>query len=1297
MGAGTIMVHGFPLHKRPFWGAIIAFIHTLATVPVPLLGGVLIDHFAWRACFGINLPIRVLTFGFTTYYFHSSITSADATLPLKEKVKKMDLLGTFFFVPDVVCLLIALQWGGIRYGWQNARIITLLVLFAGLIGIFGYIHGVLAITEYYIAIYFQGVKGFSATKSGALGLPTIVGLSVSALTAGMLTTALGYYYPLMIVTSITAPVAAGLLTTLDLDESLVKVLGLLGFLGASVGLGLQAPFVAVQTVLDPKDVPIGMAINGFAGGIGSGLFLSASSALFQNGLVKEVSAHAPGTNITVFEQGGLTDICTATANVVWDSHSSSSSSSGDTGTTLGSGSSTVKKGVVGHAYAPANESVLVWDLKTSVILSSWTVANNTSLVTVITRSQTDPDVFAVGYEDGKIRVWDSRTATVIITFNGHKTAVTQLRFDHSGARLASGSKDTDIIIWDLVAEVGLVRLRGHKDQITSLNFLTTDESGAVEDGTAPVSPDDSSNTDTFLLSTSKDALIKVWDLSTQHCIETHVTQTNGECWALCVTRDGTGCITAGNDGEIKVWSIDQGALKSKLTTTQDEGISVLHERGTLYRQGRDKPSAVVSHPKRDIIAIHGSEKAIELFRIRSEKEVRKALMRKRKRRKEKEAEGATTTATTTTTDADSGVVVADEAEGTTDISSATISDIIVPYVTVRTGGKVRSMDWAGSKSGKSFSVLVATANNQLEVFEVLSGDETKQNKKSKGTQIPDYNRTLSIDMPGHRTDIRCVALSSDDRMLATASNGSLKIWNTRTQSCLRTLDCGYALCLAFLPGDKIVVVGTREGTLEVFDIAASTLLDTITAHERDIWALAVQPDGKGLVTGSADKSAKFWDFKVVQEEVLGTNRKTAKLTLVHSRTLKVADDILSVCFSPDSRLLAVSTLDSTVKVFFLDTLKLFLTLYGHKLPVLSMSISHDSKLIATSSADKNVRVWGLDFGDCHKAFFAHQDSILSVAFVPNNNDGSGHHFFSASKDKTIKYYDGDKFEQIQKLDGHHGEIWAMAVAGSGEFLVTASHDKSIRIWAQTDEQIFLEEEREKELEMLYESTLLTSLETDASHEFGADGDGDDGPEATTAGKQTSQTMMAGERISEALELGLEDLRVMRDYEDTRRINPKAALPQRDPVFLANNHVSASVYVLNTLQRIPSASLQDALLVLSFAQLPGLFTFLALWAAEGRNIPLTCRVLFFMLKTHQKQIVSSQAMKVMLEEVRDKLRVTVQAQKQDFGFNLAGLRVLRRRVRYLGESDYVDEATWENDQQQQSAMSRGKKRGFRNVA
>jgi U3 small nucleolar RNA-associated protein 12 len=881
-------------------------------------------------------------------------------------------------------------------------------------------------------------------------------------------------------------------------------------------------------------------------------------------------------------------------------------------------------------------------------------------VTIICRSGTDDDIFAVGYDDGRIRIWDSRTATVIVSFNGHKSAVTHLQFDESGVRLASGSRDTTIILWDLVAEVGLFKLQGHKDQITSLNFLRKPVN--VEYGAVTIGTNNADDGFGFLISTSKDALIKLWDLSSQHCIETHVAQSNGECWGLGLSPDQSGCITAGKDGELRVWSIDSTAL---ISASRGQPDMVLKERGSFYRHGKDRTTCVSFHPQRDLVAFHGFEKAIELWRIKSESEIQKQLARKEKRRREKK-EGK-----------DKEDVTMEVDEKPKDRLTALVTEVFVPFVIIRTGGKVRSMDWVGGKTGRSASILLGTTNNQLEVYKV--------GHTEKKEEPPNYSRTFSVDTPGHRGDIRCLALSSDDRMLASASQGSLKIWNVRTQSCIRTLDCGYALCAAFLPGDKIVVIGTRDGTLEIFDIASSTLLETMKAHDRDMWSLQVHPDGKSLVTGSADKSAKFWDFRVVQEEVLGTNRKIAKLTLIHTRTLKVSDDILAIRYSPDSRLLAVSTLDSTVKVFFNDSLKLFLTLYGHKLPVLSMDISYDSKLIATSSADKNVRIWGLDFGDCHKAFFAHQDSIMAVAFVPNNSEGNGHHFFSASKDEIIKYYDGDKFEQIQKLNGHHGEIWAMAIAHNGEFLVSASHDKSIRIWQQTGEQIFLDEEREKELEELYENTLLTSLEQDER-----EAEGDDGVVAT--GKQTVETLMAGEKIAEALELGSEDFALMKEYEKAKAANPKAAVPPRNPVFLANNNISAPAYVLKAFQRIPSASLQDALLVLPFSQLPALFTFLALWANEGRNIPLTCRILFFMLSTHQRQLVSSRLMRPFLEDVRQNLRVTLKVQKSEMGFNLAGLRVARRRVGEIGENEYVDE-----DLVNRKETTNGKKRAFVNVA
>ena len=940
----------------------------------------------------------------------------------------------------------------------------------------------------------------------------------------------------------------------------------------------------------------------------------------------------------------------------------------------------------GRAIVGADEEVLCWDVKKGELLGRWKDSTCSAEVTVIARSRADPDIYAVGYGDGSIRVWDSRIATVIISFNGHKSAITTLAFDNDGVRLASGAKDTDIIVWDLVAEVGLFKLRGHKDQVTGLHYVHPNDRHSAVDGdtngngvhTNGYAGDNEKHAG-FLISTSKDALIKLWDIGSQHCIETHVAQTNGECWSMGVSADHSGAITAGNDGELKVWSIDLVNLGEAVSEiSEGSPKTFLKERGTLYRQGKDRTLGVSFHPRGSYIAAHGSEKAVELWRIRSESEVQRTLARKRKRRKEK----ASAAAGLGSKGNDEPMDVEEESA---DLSSAPITDVIVPYVVVRSDGKVRSISWAGQRSGKSLQLLAATTNNQLEVYSVTT---MRKEKPSNSNEPPDYTRPFSVDMPGHRTDVRSLALSSDDRMLASACNGSLKIWNIRTQSCIRTLDCGYALCASFLPGDKIVIVGNRNGELEMFDIASSTLIDTVKAHEGPVWTLHVHPDGRSMATGSADKSAKFFNFVVVQEEIPGTKRSSPRFKLAHTRTLKVTDDVLSLRFSPDSRLLALSLLDNTVKVFFVDSLKLFLNLYGHKLPVLNMDISYDSKLIATCSADKNVRLWGLDFGDCHKAFFAHQDSIMQVAFVPHNQDGNGHHFFSASKDEVIKYWDGDKFEQIQKLDGHHGEIWALAVSRTGEFLVSASHDKSIRVWNQTDEQIFLEEEREKELEELYESTLTTSLEQEEEA-------GEEKSEAVAAGKQTIETLMAGEKIAEALEVGMADLAVMSEYRQAKATQPNLALPQRDPIFLAYNHISAEAHLLNVVQKIKAAALQDALLVLPFDKVASLFTFLRIWAERQWNMPLTCRILFFMLKTHHKQLVASKSLRPMLDGIREQLRGALQSQKDEMGFNLAALRFVGRRMGEMGKKQYVDEKVWEDEDE---VISKGrKKRGFVDVS
>ncbi len=66
---------------------------------------------------------------------------------------------------------------------------------------------------------------------------------------------------------------------------------------------------------------------------------------------------------------------------------------------------------------------------------------------------------------------NNQTVGSTLTLNGHKTAITSIKFDNEGVRLVSGSKDTDLVIWDLVEECGLFRLKGHKAPISNAIFM----------------------------------------------------------------------------------------------------------------------------------------------------------------------------------------------------------------------------------------------------------------------------------------------------------------------------------------------------------------------------------------------------------------------------------------------------------------------------------------------------------------------------------------------------------------------------------------------------------------------------------------------------------------------------------------------------------------------------------------------------------------------------------------------------------------------------------------------------------
>ncbi|KAG2348789.1 WD40 repeat-like protein [Suillus weaverae] len=912
------------------------------------------------------------------------------------------------------------------------------------------------------------------------------------------------------------------------------------------------------------------------------------------------------------------------------------------------------------AYVPALEDVLVWDMKKGQMLSMWHETGHRYEVTCMCRSPQE-NIFAVGYADGSVRLWNSAFISVIATFNGHQKSVTALAFDAPGARLASGSQDTDIIVWDVVAEAGLYRLRGHRNQITTVRFLSEPELPSTSTGSCSH----------MLLTTSKDTFMKLWDTSTQHCVQTIVAH-RSEVSSLDIDPEKNFIFTGSSEGEVKVWKIDHESLSQGLVENDaGEVAKMIHPVTSLPLSSRHRVSQILFHPSQPYLAVQSHDRTIEVFRIRTEEEIRKKQARRKKRAKEKGKNKK------------KGEDIDDIVEDAMDVDQEiNVIDLFTPYLVVRASAKVRSFDF-GSKEAVSkpgVQLFVALSSNALEVYNIPPPTKSKE-------ETPEATRMFSVDLPGHRTDVRTLCLSADDQILASASNGSLKLWNLKTTACIRTIDCGYAICSTFLPGDRHIAIGTKSGEILIYDLASSALTETVKAHGSTVWSLHVRPDEQVLVSGSADKEVKFWEF---ERNVSSSDEAKKSMTLNHTRTLKMSDEVLFVRYSPNGKLLAVALLDSTVKIFYQDTLKFFLSLYGHKLPVLAMDISDDSKLIVTCSADKNVKIWGLDFGDCHKSIFAHEESVMQVLF-----ERKSHYFWTVGKDKMLKYWDGDKFENIQKLDGHHSEIWALAVSNHAKFVVTGSHDKSIRVWEKLDEPLFLEEEWERELEQIYEDGIANALNRpDISIVNTNEADAQPSGEAAAVTKQTSETLMAGERIMEALDLADAERITFQEYEG--KVSQAGSLeatgmqpPPRNPILAAYD-LEPEAYVLRVVEKISSAALHDALLVLPFDKVISLMRYLDLWAQKGWNISLVSRILFFFLKIHHHQIVANRVMRTALIPLRVHLRSSLRREKDAIGYNLVALQHLRRRTEAERTAQFYEEEDFD-EEKVRARIAEGKKR------
>ena len=88
------------------------------------MGGAFTQHLTWRWCFYINLPIGGVTAAGLVFLLKLTPAKSDGKVPLMADFRTLDPVGNIIFAPAIICLLLALQWGGVTYAWSNARIIV---------------------------------------------------------------------------------------------------------------------------------------------------------------------------------------------------------------------------------------------------------------------------------------------------------------------------------------------------------------------------------------------------------------------------------------------------------------------------------------------------------------------------------------------------------------------------------------------------------------------------------------------------------------------------------------------------------------------------------------------------------------------------------------------------------------------------------------------------------------------------------------------------------------------------------------------------------------------------------------------------------------------------------------------------------------------------------------------------------------------------------------------------------------------------------------------------------------------